>query len=155
MLSLIKLIRNTPGDVIERSSKTSVSKVRVKSSKSRGLNTLVFVATCQAITEKIFYDVTIELFPTEVHKDVYENPSEKNPAFVQCDCPFFLFHCEYALAKSGNAEIKFSNGKRPAVTNPKNVPYLCKHLYRAAPLVIKAAQDLAKRERSKYSIEKT
>ena len=47
---------------------------------------------------------------------------------VDCDCDFFTFNCEYALAKKGAAVIRRSNGEPPDVKNPRYIPYCCKHL---------------------------
>lgn len=147
MKTLEQLMSNTPSDAVKRSKETNARILSVKPSKKKGVDTLVFVVRCKANTETTFYDVVIELYPTEVHKDVFSRPSFKNPAWVQCSCPFFLFNCEYALAKIGSSEIKYSNGKPPVVTNPKMVPFLCKHLYKAAPEVVKQSVDASKREK--------
>lgn len=48
---------------------------------------------------------------------------------VECDCEWFLYVCEVALNSYGAAEIKYSNGKWPVITNPRGIPLLCKHLY--------------------------
>lgn len=139
---------NTPADVIARSRQTTVIIMnKVKRIYDDGLETVVFQAKGRAHTEVIYYELTIEMFPTEIHKDVYQSPGENNPAWVQCSCPFFLFNCEYALARVGSSEIKFSNGKAPLITNQRMVPYFCKHLYKAAPLVLKEAQRLAKTDK--------
>ena len=155
MKTLEQMMSNTPSDVVERSKKTNARILRSSSSRKKDVETLVFVIRCQANTEKTFYDVTVELYPTEVHKNVFVNPGFKNPAWVHCSCPFFLFNCEYALVKHGSSDFlkhnsktgdvpKFSNGKPPVVTNPKLVPYLCKHLYRAAPEAVKRALENSK-----------
>lgn len=52
-------------------------------------------------------------------------------AWVSCNCPFFLYHCEVALAKRGSSSILYSNGKLPVEKNPRLIPYLCKHLVRS------------------------
>ena len=49
-------------------------------------------------------------------------------AWVSCSCPYFLFFCEVALAKHKATDIKYSNGAAPKVTNPRRIPWLCKHL---------------------------
>jgi hypothetical protein len=152
MKTLEQMMSNTPSDVVDRSRRTNAEVISVKSSRQRGVQTLVFVVRVQAHTEETYYDVVIELYPTEVHKDVFMKPSFKNPAWVHCSCPFFLFNCEYALVRNGSSDFlrhnsktgkvpTFSNKKRPDVTNPKLVPYLCKHLYRASPEVVKKAVE--------------
>lgn len=131
MKTLRQLMQNTPLEVRTKSQQTTATVISAKKAVKKSLNALVLTVRCKAITEKVFYDVVIELYPTEVHKNVYERPSLDLPTWVQCSCPFFLFHCEYALARVGSSEIKYSNGKPPYIKNPKYVPYLCKHLYKA------------------------
>ena len=46
---------------------------------------------------------------------------------VNCSCPDFKYRQEVALNKVGNAMIRDSNGAMPVITNPKMIPYLCKH----------------------------
>lgn len=48
--------------------------------------------------------------------------------WASCSCPYFLFHCEVALQKSGSSDINFSNGKLPKITNPRLVRHCCKHI---------------------------
>ncbi len=48
--------------------------------------------------------------------------------WASCSCSYFLFHCEYALSKSGSTDINFSNGKMPKITNPRLVRHCCKHI---------------------------
>ena len=50
--------------------------------------------------------------------------------WVSCDCEYFMFNCEYALTQYGASEIKYSNGQPAVKRNPKNVPRVCKHLYK-------------------------
>ena len=55
---------------------------------------------------------------------------------VSCSCEYFLYNCEYALAKQGASQIRYSNGQPPVVRNPQEKPILCKHLTRLAQEVI-------------------
>ena len=50
--------------------------------------------------------------------------------WLSCSCEYWLFYCEYAHAKIGSSDIIFSNGEPSVVTNPKAVPWLCKHTIR-------------------------
>ncbi len=140
MKTLEQLMKNTPTDVVERSRQTNAEVIKPPQIvNKRGVKTVVFVVRCKAVTEKYFYDVIIELYPTEISKGVFLRPSLKSPAWVQCSCPFYLFNCEWTLAKAGSSEIKYSNGQPPRTTNPDQIPYLCKHLYKASPAVVKEA----------------
>lgn len=143
MKTLQQLMNNTPQDVIDRSKKTSATVLKVTKTMKKDMQALQFLVRCRAITEKIFYDVIIELYPTEVHMNVFKRPDYDNPSWVKCSCPFFLFNCEYALASVGSSEIDYSNGKPPHITNPKKVPFLCKHLYRASPEAVNKMKAIA------------
>lgn len=48
--------------------------------------------------------------------------------WASCSCPYFLYHCEVALQRSGSTDINFSNGKLPKITNPRLVRHCCKHI---------------------------
>ena len=61
----------------------------------------------------------------------------EGPVMVACECDYFTFTCEVALAKRGAAKITNSNGQPPTVTNPKMVPTACKHLYKLLTLAQK------------------
>lgn len=48
----------------------------------------------------------------------------------QCSCEFWLYVCEYALAKRWRASwIRLGNGAPPTTTNGGQVPLTCKHLH--------------------------
>lgn len=47
--------------------------------------------------------------------------------FVWCDCEYFKYHCETALAIRGSSAIINSNGSLPKITNPSGKPQACKH----------------------------
>lgn len=143
MRTLYQLMKNTPPEVVARSKQTSATVMKASRLRKRDLDAIVFTVRCRAITEKVFYDVVVELYPNEVHRNVWEKPSVGLSAWVKCSCPYFLYHCEYALAKFGSSEIDYSNGKPPHIMNPNQTPYLCKHLYRAAPEAVKAAQSVS------------
>lgn len=56
-------------------------------------------------------------------------PDKDSLVWVSCNCGFWCFTTEYAVAATGSTNIIFSNGQPPYVRNPKRVPYLCKHLF--------------------------
>lgn len=138
MVSLQRLLDNTPADVKARAKNVTIDNLKVFATKKKDMQAFQFRSQAKAHTEKIFYDTVLEVYPNEVHLNVFEKPDYKHPCWVQCSCPFFLFNCEVALAKVGSSEIQYSNGKKPAITNPKQVPYLCKHLEKLAGLAIPA-----------------
>lgn len=49
---------------------------------------------------------------------------------ISCSCPDFLYRWEWALHNRGAADIEYSNGDFPDITNPKYKPACCKHLYK-------------------------
>jgi hypothetical protein len=51
--------------------------------------------------------------------------------------PLHVFKYEYALAKRGNAFIYRSNGDAPVQTNPRLIPGIDHHVYRALQYLIK------------------
>lgn len=68
------------------------------------------------------YTVLAKLYMDE-DKSKISNPK----TFVWCDCEYFKFNCETALALRGSSAIINSNGALPKITNPNGVPGLCKH----------------------------
>lgn len=55
---------------------------------------------------------------------------------VSCDCENFKYICEYALNRAGAADIHFSNGGFPKVTNPQCIPTMCTHLVKFCRIVL-------------------
>jgi hypothetical protein len=47
---------------------------------------------------------------------------------VSCSCSDFLYRHEWVLAEKGAAEIEYSDGSPPDVTNPQHRVGQCKHL---------------------------
>jgi hypothetical protein len=165
MKTLRELMNFTPADVRSRAKKTSASVIGVSRISKKQREGLAFIVRCKAITEKTYYDVKLEIFPDPkgftAHEKtgqtaiVYKMPRDSDPSWVQCSCPYFLFNCEYACAKHESSEIKYSNGKPPYITNPRQIPYLCKHLYKAAPAALSAIQHLAKSDEQRTEVVPT
>lgn len=77
------------------------------------------------------FDVVATNGPRRVTIKAYGDPKQdifKRSSWIHCSCPWFLFFCEYALAKRGSSDIINSNGKPPIITNPNQFPYACKHV---------------------------
>lgn len=156
MKSLAELIRNTPRDVVTRSRHVNTWDIKVTHGVRKAAKGMIFTGRCHAKTERIFYDIAVELYPPE--RTVLHDPQSKErprlfdcpamdlPVFVKCSCPWFLFHCEVALARVGSSEVDYSNGKKPYITNPKMTPMLCKHLFAAAPIIIRKFQEAADKD---------
>jgi len=56
-----------------------------------------------------------------------------------CSCPDYKFRWETANHRQNASQILFSNGEAPIMTNPRELPSLCKHLAAAKPFVLKHA----------------
>lgn len=52
----------------------------------------------------------------------------ERPAWVHCSCEWFTFYCEVALASRNSSSVINSNGNAPVETNPRQWPYICKHI---------------------------
>ena len=61
----------------------------------------------------------------------------EGPVIVSCQCDYFTYTCEVALAKRGAAKVSQSNGENPDVRNPKMIPTPCKHLHKLLTLIVK------------------
>jgi hypothetical protein len=46
-----------------------------------------------------------------------------------CDCSYFKYNCEVALASKGSSAVIQSNGQRPRHTNSRLEPRVCKHVF--------------------------
>ena len=73
---------------------------------------------------------------------LYDLENGNAKSLVSCSCPDFLYRLEYVLAKSGNSEIKYSNGEPAVITNPTNKKYMCKHLIAILPDVLNKNKKL-------------
>jgi hypothetical protein len=122
MLPLYDLMRRTPKAIQERALKcrTKIRRLVDKEGMRGPYREWTFYSW--------HYDGTrymkVRLFP-------------KKRVWVQCSCPHFLYNLEYALARRKASTITYSNGMYPHLTNPKLVPFLCKHLF-SAGLIIRA-----------------
>lgn len=164
MYTLESLMNKTPEEVIERSRFVQATVKNKKNTKKKDLNTLQFIVTCTAKTPYTeggkkkqtveTYDVVIEFYPTELKKDVYAYPSVKAPVFVYCSCPYFFYYNMYALARVGSTHLTDEhNAKKAEIKNPNNIAYLCKHLYKAAPLCVTTAKQNASSAAGKYQFK--
>jgi len=83
------------------------------------------------------------------------NMTNRSKAWVHCDCPYFRYYVEVALAAQKSSDVIASNGQFPKIRNPNMRPYLCKHLWAAAPLALKlkpAHSQAAKIEQSEIDM---
>jgi hypothetical protein len=69
----------------------------------------------------------------------------KDRVWLTCDCKFWLYYCEVAVASAGSSSVLHSNGEDPGITNPSRIPFLCKHLWAVTnSLHVKEEKDLIK-----------
>lgn len=156
MISLQKLINNTPSEVRGRARDVTavVSGVSLgeKVSGKVKIATIVFTGKGKAATDADWWEFSIELYPTEIHQNIFEKVSASNAAWVKCSCPYFHYKIKHVLWKKDSTSIttKFDRGAMapPTITNPGGIAYLCKHLYAAQAAVIRRAQDLAKKQQA-------
>ncbi len=87
---------------------------------------------------KVQATVVGDTIPRAVVVHVYgQGPSAK--VWASCDCQYWLYHCEVSNKRKGSADIIFSNGKAPNITNPRSVPHVCKHV---AALLMRGISNL-------------
>ena len=55
---------------------------------------------------------------------------------ASCSCPDYLFRWEWANWNRKAADIEYSNGDSPDITNPTYKPSLCKHLVALAERIM-------------------
>lgn len=58
---------------------------------------------------------------------VVEFLDDKLHVNLSCSCPDFMYRFEVALNKNEAADIEYSNGALPTMTNPQMVSACCKH----------------------------
>lgn len=150
METLRNLMNNTPEPVIKRAKLTTAQVLNMEIKKKKDIDTVVFIAKCRGHTETDYYKVEIELYPIEQHLNVFDKPSYNNPVWVSCSCPYWHYFCQYAVVKTGSTDFQHvlssDSYKAPLIRNREEIPYLCKHLYAAAPKVIGAALIAARQE---------
>lgn len=66
---------------------------------------------------------------------------------VDCTCSRHKYFYEYANAKRGVSFIYRSNGERPDTTNPGLRPGTCKHVYKAATVMVNRMKGGIKRRK--------
>jgi len=151
MVTYNHILSDTPGDVRKRSRKTTVSITGAQIVKRDDKKGVKFQATGRAHTEKVYYNVEIELYPDQIANKPtdkpgvmrVEHPNDNMECFVHCTCPFFTFHCEWVLWKNGSSDRRQADDKPPYITNPDMKVGVCKHLFKGMPLALKALKKIA------------
>jgi len=131
MLNLHTLMRATPTNIASNASHVNVLKKNAWVEKDDKGEHKVFTAEMLSVgPDKKPRNVTIKLYGTRTASGRMKRKT-KHPAWVHCDCEYFLYYCEVAVTARGSSSVITSNGNFPKIRNPRMRPYLCKHLLRA------------------------
>lgn len=148
MLTVQELLVNTPSEVIKKSRKVRADITSVKKVQRNGKTFLEFNMKGRAITDKVYYDLTILIYTARKKNKnpnvlEYEKPDKFSPVWVRCTCPYFMFYVEWVLAKEESTTLRrTTDNKPPNIKNPQRIPYVCKHLYRALPLALDVTKKI-------------
>jgi len=127
-LSLRRLLMNTPR-IRKEVGQYEVTIKKFKKQKTKtGLTALTAIANHK---DPFMPNKTVKDRPVYIiGLDSQTQPVTKQKrVMVSCNCEDFVFHgAEYACALHGAARIIYGNGEPAHMTNPHNVPFLCKHL---------------------------
>ncbi len=76
-------------------------------------------------------------YAVSVHGTDSEQHLYNGKIMVYCQCDYFTFTSEVALARKGASRILLSNGELPEVRNPRMVPTPCKHLFAVLAQIVR------------------
>lgn len=95
-----------------------------------------YYAYAKTYSTRIF-NKKLGIFVVKKKRKVYDTfimvrkwKTRKPTVVLSCSCPDFKYRHEVALAVKGGAEITYSNGRRPRITNPRMRATCCKHCLR-------------------------
>lgn len=132
MLYLHTLMRQTPGNIVSNAGQVKMLKGSAYIEKDDAGEHKLFVATLRTQAPgKVRRHVTMKLYGKRGTGGKMRRKNH-HPCWVHCDCEYFLYNLEVALAARGSSNVITSNGNFPKVRNPRMRPYLCKHLLEAA-----------------------
>ena len=120
-LTAKQILGNTPSDVKDRAKEVRINK------SSTGLSRK---GNAQIIFDTESHSPTTKRRPPKHRTIIRLLNRQYRKLWVSCTCEYWMFYCEYAMAKFGASDIIHSNGQPPVVTNPGNWPYGCKHVTR-------------------------
>lgn len=134
MLTLGKILRATPRNIWKNALGIKVRVLETRfgqtPSKEPFMETLLKAKSPKQrfVKKREVYTVIIRQYGPSQEALAAGGIMTTNKAWVHCSCPFFLFHCEVALAKQGSSSVIDSNGKPPVEKNPNMIPMMCKHI---------------------------
>jgi len=122
MVNILQMLKYTP---------SKIKKKTVKTVKSIRLVKAVYDTDEYGRHQKAMFKVTATTIPRKVTIKMYgkiDTPYNHRKSWVHCSCEWFTFFCEYSLAKRKSSTIINSNGNAPVETNPRQWPFICKHI---------------------------
>ncbi len=135
MLTLDKMLRNSPPNWLANSDDCRISKYKKIIDKEDKNPTVL------AIAYSVFTpDGKRKQNPT-MHRCYIKGLDGKSKKIISsniecsCDCEAFMYWSEVALNDKEAALILFSNGEDPLEKNPKKIPFGCKHIIRLGLLI--------------------
>lgn len=132
MLFLHTLMRTTPNNIVRNAAQVKIRKQSAYIERDDEGEHKVYTATVRTqLPGKKVRHVVIKFYGSRTAGGRMKKQN-KHPCWVHCDCEYFLYYLEVALAARGSSNVITSNGAFPQVRNPRMRPYLCKHLLRAA-----------------------
>lgn len=143
MLTLPEIIRRTPDTRKVASKYVRLEKV------IKGYNDIgqAFIAAQSYSTHR--FDPTIKKWKPVTSKTKYVTVvtflNRKLQCKVSCSCGDFTYRAEVALHRKGAADIEYSNGAPPIITNPRLRAFGCKHLVKLYETKIKPQLKPAKK----------
>ena len=135
-MSVTQLLKSTPLYVRNKARQGVVIKGLTPTWTKAGFKAIQCVSQDLTNSTPETHTVTLIGIDTKYEKGVTRKNqitplSKQKRVLVDCDCGFHTFYCEYALWTHGASRIRRSNGQPAVVTNPGNIPMLCKHLFQA------------------------
>lgn len=129
-LSLKQLLRATPPYIKNNAQEVVIKKLDHAVSKGGFPGIKAKALSVGNLGKRHIYNLTV------VGKEKDKDLSKQKHVVVSCQCDFFKYYSETALHHWGSAQIKYSNGEHPGLTNPGLQPLLCKHLVVLARTII-------------------
>lgn len=134
MLSVSQMLKVTKAITKKRSSLVKILKVK-KAVTFAGKSYYVL----EARTSKDVHQAEVILYNDKITKANLG----RTKAWVSCSCGDFIYRCEHALYLKGSTSKFYTKGKLPGdgVTgipvNPRNIPWICKHLVKIFANIVK------------------
>lgn len=153
MMKLKTMMNYTPKKVRRnangvRTRNVTIPPVRARILRSVRMETIMGtdkIVIARAVATRETRTLIFRFVDFESHNDL-----SQAKCWVHCDCEYFRYHCEMMLTLRGSSANLVSNGEYPSIRiNLRGVakagPFLCKHLWKAAPLAVKARMATSKR----------